>query len=66
MVLIAFAGLGVVIYRGMETRRKADAALVQSAAQTAITTVAVVHPTADAYSAYRQQWVQAMLAAVCS
>jgi len=48
VVLIAFVALGVVIYRGIETRRKADAALVQSAAEAAISTVAVVHPTADA------------------
>src|SRR5262245_55136491 len=48
VVLIAFGALGVVIYRGIETRRKAEVDLVKSAAEAAVTTVAVVHPTADA------------------
>ena len=48
VVVIALGALGVVIHRGIETRRKADAALVQSAAEAAIITVAVVHPTTDA------------------
>src|SRR5262245_2370995 len=48
VMVIAFVGLGVVIYRGIETRRRADATLVQSAAEAAIVTVAIVHPTADA------------------
>ena len=48
VVLIAFIALGVVIHRGIETRRRSEATLVESAAEAAITTVAVVHPTADA------------------
>ena len=47
VVVIALGALGVVIHRGIETRRKTDAALVQSAAEAAIITVAVVHPTTD-------------------
>ena len=48
VVVIAFGALGVAIYHGIEARRKADTALVQSAAEAAIITVAVVHPTTDA------------------
>src|SRR5262249_40536471 len=45
VVILAFVGLGIVISRAIDDRRRASAALEQSAALAAVTTVAVVHPS---------------------
>ncbi|HXJ79940.1 MAG TPA: biotin/lipoyl-binding protein, partial [Candidatus Methylomirabilis sp.] len=48
VLMIAAIALGVVIYRGIEERRRKDADLAHAAAVAAVTTVAVVHPKAEA------------------
>ncbi|HXJ83353.1 MAG TPA: efflux RND transporter periplasmic adaptor subunit, partial [Candidatus Methylomirabilis sp.] len=48
VLMIAAVALGVIIYRGIEERRRKDADLVRAAAVAAVTTVAVVHPKAEA------------------